>query len=84
MYAPRRGGGGGQPARAHLPELCLPVPFLFCRAGTGIVVYSWTHPDKEGLVPSRLPPELQYLASRGQPNEEPVANWSATHEVTPA
>ncbi|KAG1665934.1 hypothetical protein FOA52_004524 [Chlamydomonas sp. UWO 241] len=82
LPGPLPSGPGGPPTRNRVAagrffQLFLPI------AGTSICVYSWMNPDKEGLVPTKMPPQLQYLASQQRFHDEPVANWSATHEATP-
>ena len=47
------------------------------------MVYAFTHPDKDGMVPTRMPPQLQYMAAQKVENEEVVSNWSGNHEAKP-
>ena len=57
--------------------------FFLPITGTSILVYGFTHPDQDPLVPARMVPELQWLATQQAPNTQPFSNWSGTHEATP-
>ena len=58
-------------------QIVLPVSGISC------MVYAFTHPDKDGMVPARMPPQLQYMAAQKVENEEIVSNWSGNHEAKP-
>ena len=67
----------GRLITARTLQLLLPasgLTLLYC-----IVMY----PDEDALLPPKLPPELQYLASQTAECTEVLTNWSATHEARP-
>ncbi|GAX80918.1 hypothetical protein CEUSTIGMA_g8353.t1 [Chlamydomonas eustigma] len=77
---------GGSPATppskfriilARVLQIGLPISGISC------LVYAFTHPDSEPLVPTRMPPQLQYLAAQQVDNEQVITNWSGTHQAQP-
>lgn len=62
-----------------------PAPALALHVWCGFdTAWAWLcGPPQDPLVPSRYPPDLQYLAAQQTPNTQPVINWSETHEATP-
>ncbi len=67
----------GRKAAAVFFRIFLPT------SGAACLWYGFTHPDDTPLVPTKLPPELQYAMSQKNPNQETLTNWSGTHEATP-
>eukprot|EP00798_Chlamydomonas_sp_ICE-L_P020692 gene20692-27491_t len=41
------------------------------------------YPDSDPLIPTKLPPQLAYMASQQTENDEVITNWSGTHEMRP-
>lgn len=64
-------------AVARFLQLFLPV------SGVALISYAFVFPDSDPLVPARMPPQLQYLASQSIESQEQVTNWSGTHTVKP-
>ena len=58
-------------------QIILPI------SGISLLLYAFTHPDSEPLIPQRMPPELQYLAAQQIENKDVVVNWSNTHSAKP-
>lgn len=68
------------PGRIRLARaLQIILPF----SGISLLLYAFTHPDSEPLIPQRMPAELQYLAAQQIENQDTITNWSNTHHAKP-